>query len=436
MNNIDFNKKLTFFGLTMVATGSCIGSGIFLTPSSIAATLPNGWMITGAWSLGGVITLTGALTFAELGSMFPAEGGVYVYIKEAFGDFMAFLYGWAVLLIITSGAIAALALAFARYIDVLMPLSDIQLKLLPILAILTVTLLNVRGVNYSQWLTNSLTILKLGGIALIIFVGLTRGSTGTLSLNLASSSSGFSSFFVAMIGVLWSFGGWHHASFLAGEAINAKETVPRAMIMGAVLVTGVYILVNFAYMMLLELSTISSSQNVAADALNNVMSVGGSLIAGIIAVSVLGTIAIYSMSAPRLYYTMGKDKVFFPVLGKLHKEYRTPAVAMYLQCSWSIILVLFWGTFENVITYALFTSWIFLSMAALGIFILRKKLPDRNRPYRTTWYPITPIVFISASWILVINTLLKRPIHALAGLVLILLGLPFYFYFVKHLNDK
>jgi len=433
----ELKKELSLYGLTMVAIGSCIGSGIFLTPSQIAGHLPAPLLILLVWGLGGVITLMGALTFAELGAMFPQAGGVYVYLKEAYGDLFGFLYGWVYLVVITSGANAALSIACAYYLAFIFPLSKTGITITAIIALVVVTLVNILHVKAAEIFTNVFTGMKLLGIAAVIGIGLYFGradfslfdSSGTGSVDNLISALG-----LALIGVLWSYGGWQHASFVAGEARDSRSMIPRAMIIGALVVAVVYLLTNLAYLLLLPVEDIASSQSLAADAVSTILPYGGVLIALLIAVSTFGTLGIYTLSAPRIYYAMAKDGLFFKKLAWVHPRFRTPVNAILVQSAWAVVLLLFWGTFEDLITYVVFTDWVFFGLTAVGIFIFRHKYPDLPRPYRTLGYPVVPLIFISITFLFVINSLIEKPLHALAGLTLMLMALPVYHYFKNKRN--
>ncbi len=430
----ELKKDLRLYGLTMVAIGSCIGSGIFLTPSQIASYLPSPLWILIAWALGGIITLTGALTFAELGSLFPQAGGVYVYLKEAYGELFGFLYGWAYLLVITSGANAALSIACAYYLAFVFPLGDSGVKIAAIGALGIVTAVNILRVRAAEIFTNVFTGLKLFGIAAVIVIGLVWGKAKVVfSQAEASSSSGdlIAAFGLALIGVLWSYGGWQHASFVAGEARDAKRTIPRAMILGALIVAVVYLLTNVAYLFMLPVDALAASNSLAADAVSTILPFGGVLIALLIAISTFGTLGIYTLSAPRIYYAMSRDGLFFKKLSWVHPRFRTPVNAILIQSSWAVVLLLFWRTFEDLITYVVFTDWIFFGLTAIGIFIFRRKLKDHPRPYRTLGYPVVPLIFVSITFLFVLNSLIERPLHAWAGLILMALALPVFFTFRK-----
>lgn len=427
-------KELTLYGLIMVAIGSCIGSGIFVTPSQIAGLVPSAGLILAVWALGGLVTITGALTFGELGSLFPKAGGIYVFLKEAYGGWLGFLYGWAYLLIITSGSIAVLSLAFAYYLSFFIPMGETGKIVTSIIVIIALTTLNVFRAKFGEIFSNIFTGLKILGILIIIGCGFIFGSSDLsfkdFSIGFGSNSS-LSGFGVALVGVLFSYGGWQHASFLAGETKNPSRNVPIAMIAGALIVTVIYLLVNVSYMLLLPVGTIGSSQKVAAEAISTVLPFGGMLVAAIIAISTLGTIGIYTLSAPRIYYAMADDGLFFKKIADVHPKFRTPINAIIAQSAWSIVLLLFWGTFEDLITYTVSVEWIFFTLAAIGIFIFRKKLKNADRPYKTFGYPITPLIFICINTWFVTNILIRKPLHMGIGIGFLILGIPVYLFFKR-----
>ncbi|MBA4322826.1 MAG: hypothetical protein C0408_08425 [Odoribacter sp.] len=240
-----------------------------------------------------------------------------------------------------------------------------------------------------------------------------------------------SGFGVALVGVLFSYGGWQHASFLAGETKNPARNVPVAMITGALIVIVIYLLVNVSYLLLLPVGEIAASQKVAAEAISTILPFGGILVAGIIAISTLGTIGIYTLSAPRIYYAMADDGLFFKKIADVHPKFRTPVNAIVAQSVWSIVLLLFWGTFEDLITYTVSVEWIFFTLAAAGIFIFRKKMKNADRPYKTFGYPVTPLIFICINIWFVTNIMINKPLHIAVGIGFLILGIPFYLYFKK-----
>lgn len=426
----ELKQKLSLSGLTMVAIGGAIGAGIFVTPYEVAQALPHGgWMLM-VWVLGGLVALTGALTFAELGGMFPKAGGVYVYLREAYGPLAGFLYGWVTLLVINTGSLAALGITFAEYATFFVPLSSLGKTLLAAGVIGGLTLINIRGVQTSQALVHVFTGLKLLAIVGIIAIAIWWSPTQvhhtdwSLESNPPPNLSG--ALLTALVGVLWSFGGWHHATYLSGEAIHPSRTVPLAMLLGTMVVTLTYVLVNMAYLLLLPVEGIAGSIRVAGDAVGAVIPGGGRWVAAAIGISVFGTIAIYTMSAPRIYFAMARDGVFFSQLSKIHPKFHTPANAMLVQAVWAILLLFFWGTFSNLITYVTFMDIAFMAMAGFGVFLFRHRQPDRERPYRAFAYPLTPLVFSAISGVFVINTLIQQPLHALAGLAVVLVGMALY----------
>ena len=426
MSNL--NKKLTLYGLTMIAVGSCIGSGIFVTPAQIAGAVPNATLVLAVWALGGVIALTGALTFSELGGMFPQSGGVYVYLKEAYGDMVGFLYGWVILLVINTGALAGLCVAFAEYMKIFVPdMSQGAKTGIAAATMLVLTGINILGVNVSQGLSNFFTGLKLLSIGGIIVAGFLFFDPAKVHLDFSLAENVPHNLATAMltglIGVLFSVGGWHHASYLAGEAIDAPRTVPRAMFLGVIIVISMYLLVNLAYMFLLPLEAIAETPRVAGDAMATIAPWGGKAVAVAIALSIFGTISIYTMSAPRIYFAMAEDGIFFKQLAYVHPRWRTPVVAMLVQVIWAIAVLLFFqGFFDKIITFVTFMDIAFMGLAGAAVFVFRRNKKDAERPVRAWGYPWVPAVFVAISAAFALNTLLERPEQALPGLGLLAVG--------------
>ncbi len=361
----------------------------------------------------------------------PQAGGVYVFLNEGYGKPVGFLYGWAYFLVVNTGGIAALSGAFATYFGYFIRLGPAGIKITAVTGILILTLINVRGVKIGGIFSDLFTLPKLAGIFGVILVGFILGSGHIAHFSLAISNPG-GGLALAMVGVLWSYGGWQHATYTAGEARNPKRDVPFAMITAALIVTAVYVSINIAYMFLLTPEQIASSPGVAADAIETVLGpVGGGLIAMAIFISTFGTAGIYTLTAPRIYFAMANDGIFFKSIGEIHKKYNTPYLAITMQSLWAVILVLFWGTFENLISYVVFTDWIFFALAGATVFILRKKMPQVKREYKTPGYPFTPLLFVGVSVWFVINTLIEKPEQAIAGIIMLALGIPVYLYWKK-----
>lgn len=426
-------QKLNLYGLTMIAVGSCIGAGIFVAPGQIVRALPNPTLILLVWMLGGLMSLLGALTFAELGGMYPKSGGVYVYLKEAYGRIAGFLYGWIVLLVINTGALAGLCVAFAEYMKIFAPgMSETTKTAIAAGTMLGLTAINILGVHVSQGLSNLFTGLKLAAIVAIVVVGLIYYDPVKVPVDFSLSQGVPDHLVTAMltglIGVFFSVGGWHHASYVAGEAINPRRTVPLAMLFGVLIVTAAYLTINFVYMRLLPLPAIAATQTVAGDAVAAVFSWGGKAVAIAIALSIFGTISIYTMSAPRIYYAMAQDGVFFKQLADVHPRWRTPVIAMLTQVVWALAVLLFFrGLFDRIISFVTFMDALFFALAGASIFVFRKKRPDAERPYRTWAYPVVPLLFVGLQTAFAVNILLQQPEQAVPGLVLMGLGIAVFF---------
>lgn len=428
----ELRRSLTLFDVTMIAIGGTIGSGIFLTPSLIAAALPSPWLSMAVWTAGGLMALAGALSFSELAAMMPRAGGMYVYLKEAYGDLVAFLFGWAYFLVVNGGGLGALSVAFATYLGYFVPLGAAGTKVAAVAGLLALATINVLGVKAGAVFSDVFTALKIAGIAGLILVGLAMGSPGTTDFtpSLASGPAGlWGGLTLAMVGVLWSSGGWQHATFASAEIKNVRRTLPLAMLAGTAAVTLIYLLTNLAYMFLLSPAGMAASPRVAADAIERALGpAGGSLISLAIFISTFGVVGIYTLTAPRIYFAMARDGLFFRRAASIHPRFRTPAFAIAAQALWAAVMILFWGTFENLISYVVFTDWIFFGLAAAAVLVLRRRQPHAERPFTVPLYPFTPLFFVAMSAWFVATTLVQKPAQAWAGLALLALGLPVYWY--------
>jgi APA family basic amino acid/polyamine antiporter len=428
-------QDLSLFDLTMIAIGSTIGSGIFLTPALITRSLEYPGWILAVWVIGGVMALSGALSFSELGAMMPKAGGIYVFLSETYGGLVGFLFGWTEFLVTNTGSIAALAIAFATYLGYLLPLGPSGIVSSAVAGVVLLTVVNVLGVKVGGVFSDIFTGLKILGIIGLIIAGFTLGSTGHIDMSTPfhlPPGGLSSSIALALVGVLWSIGGWQHATFTGAEVKNPQRNLPRAMIIAAAVITFLYILTVIAYMLLLREPEIASSQRLAADAMERVLgTAGGAAIAITVFISTFGTAGIYTLTAPRIYYAMALDRVFFEPVARLHPRFGTPAVAIISQSIWAIFLIALWGTFENLISYVVFTDWIFFGLTGAAVVILRRKRPDLPRPYRTVLYPVTPVLFALGSAWFVINTFVNKPAEAGAGILFLLLGVPVYLLWKK-----
>ena len=430
-------RSLGLTALTLIAVGGCIGSGIFKSPSAVADYLRDPTLILAVWGLGGLIALSGALTLAETGSMFPKAGGIYVYIKEAFGELTAFLYGWTILAVSNTGSIAALVITFAHYVGFIIPIGDRGELLLSITAIVVVTFANLFGARAGGTLAGVFTSLKLMGIIVIILAGLFMAgipmfeNVSEIASVGAKDKGPISAFGLALISVLWAYGGWQHASMLSGEAKNPSRNIPLAMVLGAFIVTVVYMLTNVAYLQMLPIDQMAATKTVAADAMSQKFSWGGNFVAALIAISTFGTASIYCLSAPRIYFAMANDGLFFKSMAQLHPKYQVPVNAILIQSAWAIVLLLLWGTFEDLITYVEFIDYIFFMLAGISMLILRRKMPNAERPYRTWGYPVVPLFFVLVIGWFISNTLIEKPLESLAGVAVLLVGVPLFYLFKR-----
>lgn len=425
-------RKINLFGLTMIVIGSCIGSGIFMTSNKIVGQLVDFEKVLLVWFLGGLVSILGTLTFAELGGMFPKSGGIYVYLKEGYGRLFGFLYGWGILFIINTGAIAAISVAFSNFAAHFFDFGPVAKQILATSLILLMTFINITGVSISQILTNFFSSLKILAILFILLVGIIMGASNTglfeASQTAVSNEVGINDYLLAFVGVFWSFGGWHHSTFLSGEVIKAQYTVPKAMILGVTLVTILYLLANAAYYMLLPIDEIIASERVAADAMQAAFDSGGSIVTILVLFSLAGTIAIFTMSAPRIYFAMAKDGLFFNFMTKVHPEFGTPYYAMLFQSAWAILLIFLWEQFHRIIHFVVFMDILFLMIAASTIFVFRVKRPDMKRPYKALLYPVIPALYVLITAAFILNDISNLNIECLVGLGIIGIGVVVYFY--------
>ena len=436
----DLKKGLNITGLTMIVIGACIGSGIFVTPAGTFKELPHHGYVLLTWLLGGFITFLGAMTFSELSARFPKAGGVYVFLREAYGDMAGFLYGWIILLIVNTGALAALCVVFTDFLGFFFEMNSFQKQAIAIGTITLLTCVNIIGVNISGLFAKLFTGLKLIALLAIIILGLVffnaEETTHQLNFNFTQMPENLGSMMLlAFVGVFWSFGGWHHATYLAGETKNPQSTVPKAMLLGTLAVTLFYLFVILAYSSLLPMDQIIASERVAGDAVGNVIKGGGKLVAIGIAISIFGTIGIYTMSAPRIYYAMAKDGIFFKFLAKVHPKYKTPYLAMLFQCAWAIILILAFKNFHNLMTFATFMDILFMAIATSTVFVFRWKKKEDKPAYLLKFYPLIPIIYLLVTIAFVVNTLIHIEGVPNIALGILLLGVPTYLLFKKYKTD-
>jgi APA family basic amino acid/polyamine antiporter len=440
----------------MVMVGIVIGSGIFLSTGIMAKYIPSAGLLLLAWVVGGLLTLAGALTYAELGAALPEAGGQYVYLREAYGNMAAFLFGWILFLVYMTGGIAGLALAFAEYFGYFFPSfsTDSTLfsqtfhifgrsltyslsagQLVGVLVIILLSVFNFVGVGLGKFIQNIFTVLKIGIIVAIIGLGFIIGEGTAVSLSLKPASMSFGQiiigFGVALVAVTWAFDGWNNVNFVAGEIKKPSRNLPLALIIGTLGITVLYVLTNYVYLYALPIPEVKGVVRIAEKATSALFgSSTGALISAAVIISTFGSLNGSILTGPRVYYAMAKDKLFFQRVSQVHPRFRTPGFAILIQALWASLLTLA-GTFEQIFTFAMFMAIVFWIAATASVFTLRKKLPDLPRPYKTWGYPVVPALFILASLGILLNTLLEKPAEALAGIILTALGIPVYYHWKR-----
>ncbi|PYO40529.1 MAG: amino acid transporter, partial [Gemmatimonadetes bacterium] len=408
------------------------GSGIFLVPGNVLNSARGDVGVALLiWALGGVLSLLGALSFGELGAMEPEAGGIYVYLRQAYGPLVAFLYGWAMFFVIGSGSIATLAVAFGtRYLPQLVNLGPVAGKTVAVVVIAAVAAVNVRGTRQGATVQNWSTAIKVGALLLMSVALLARGhgwGGEVRFLDTPLNGTLLAGAGVGMIGVLWAYEGWQYVTFSAGEAVNPQRTFPRGIVLGTLLVVGIYLLANVSYVAALGAEGVGTSKRVAADALGRLFGTGwGSVITIPILISILGAANGLTLTTPRVFYAMARDGLFFGKLAEVHPRFGTPAVAVIAGSAWAMVLAVS-GTFEQLYTYVVLSSWIFFVLGAAALFLYRRRRPDAPRPFRTPGYPVTPALFILAAVAVVVNTLAAKPTQGAIELAILATGVPAYF---------
>jgi APA family basic amino acid/polyamine antiporter len=476
-----FVKAMTLTDATMLVAGSMIGSGIFIVSASMARDLPSPlWMML-AWVLSGVMTLLGALAYGELAAMYPRAGGQYLFLRESMGSLMGFLYGWTFFVVIGTGTIAAVAVAFGRFLGVLLPgitpdrfgwfpqvdvcvaalgctnpANAIQVGLSPqrligLISIAFLTWINLRGVREGKIVQTTLTVVKTGALALLILLGLTIGRNAE-AITANFTGGGFTgqwsftsalviAFGAAMVGSLFSSDAWNSVTFAAAEVKNPARNLPLALVLGTGLVSLLYILANFSYLSVLPYAGTAEGATVVARGLNHATQdrvgtavaetifgpSGALLMAGAILVSTFGCNNGLILSGARVYYAMARDGLFFRRAGTLNKH-TVPAFALVVQWIWTAILCLT-GTYGQLLNYVIFAALLFYAFTTAGLFILRAKRPDVNRPYRAVGYPLLPALYIVLCCAVMLLLLLSPTTRteSISGLVLVLIGIPVFY---------
>lgn len=424
-------RRLGLLDSLSIVIGVIIGAGIFLVPSLVAQQLKSSSAILSVWAFAGVISFFGALACAELGTMFPATGGQYVFLRESWGPLVGFLCGWSMFVVARTAQVAWLAVTLALYMSYFVPLSGLASKLLGLGAIAVFTLINYWGVKAGALVQNIFAFAKVAGLALII--GSAFLWSGKITASSQPSVGGFSlsGFGVALIACVLACDGWVQLSFVAGEIRNPQRNILLALGIGSAVCTAIYLLANVAYLRVLSIPEIAASDHVAAAVAARVMgSGGGKLVSLIILMSIIGTLNGCFLTSPRIYFAQARDGLFFRRFATIHPRHQTPSFAIVAQAVWAAVLLLT-GSFESLLDYAMFALWLSYGAMVAGVIVLRVKRPELARPYRMWGYPVTAILFLAITAWFLGNMLVTRPVPSLAGLAFIVAGVPVYFFWAR-----
>jgi APA family basic amino acid/polyamine antiporter len=440
---------------TLLTIGSIVGTGIFITTGDMAKVLPHPGLILAVWAVGGLLTLAGALTYAELGALFPRAGGLYHFLKEAYGPLWGFLYGWASFLVIMTGGIAAIGVAFGEYLGSFLPFFSTRHVLLAVplgsvtwtvsggqvaaaLAIVALTAVNHFGLKEGASVQNVLTVVKVGSIALIGAIGLWAPAATPLSLTaapglpLGALATGFG---VAMIAALWTYDGWYGVTCSAGELRDPGRSLPRGIIAGTATVAVLYLLLNLAYARALPVAAMAATPRIGEAAAAALFGPGAAhLVSAIVLISTFGCLSSTILYSSRIYLPMAEDGVFFRGIATIHPRHRTPTRSLWAQTGWALFLT-FSGTYDQLYTYVVFAAVLFHAGIGSAVFVLRRRRPDLPRPYRAWGYPVVPALFVLSCLLIIANTLAEKPLESLLGLGLVALGLPAYAWMRRPARD-
>jgi APA family basic amino acid/polyamine antiporter len=447
-------RGLSLLDSVLLLAGGIIGSSIFLTAKDIAGPLPHPTLFMLVWVMGAVISMCAAFAFAELGSMFPDSGGQYVYLREAFGDLVAFLYGWMLFAVANGGTIAALSVASAAYLSAIFPAISEQHVVLTaagitltrthiagLIAIVFVTWMNVIGLRKGAVLQNVATWAKFIAMGAFVILGLAIGKgrwanfrwhgehaglTMGLSMNQLISALG-----IGLIAVFWAYDGWVYITWVAGEVKEPRRNVPRAMVLGIIVVAVVYLAMNMTYIYAMPLREVAKHETIAAAAAEAMFSPrAANWLSVVIALACFGAMASCTLSGARVYYAMARDGVFFERMAQVHPKWRTPAFSLIGQAVWACLLTVS-GRYDQLYTYVIYGMVLSYTLTVIGMFVLRWKRPEIPRPYRCTGYPWLPAIYVLLGTWWTINTIVERPKEALAGTIIVLLGVPGYLYWKR-----
>lgn len=449
----ELKRDLGLWSAAAIVVGTVIGSGIFIVPKSMVLNVGSPGMVLFVFLFGGLLSLAGALTYAELAAMLPEAGGEYVYLREAYGPMWAFIYGWTQLLVAKSASIATLATGFYLYLANFFPVLEhvIASATLPLVGLVEIRngqmfamvliaslgMLNYFGVRIGGNVQVAVTIVKVAAIAAIILVGLFAGVGEVSNFSTSVKSvGGVSGFFAALVAALWAYDGWNNVSMVASEVKDPQRNLPRALILGTLAVMAIYMLANLAYFYVLPAEGVANSDRVAGEMMRRIFGASGAA-----AVSVAAMISIFAalngsiLTGARVPFAVARDGLMWPSLGKIHPRYFTPANSIVVLSLWSMVIVLT-GGYDFLFNLVIFSSWILYGMATASVIVLRRKRPDLARPYKTIGYPVVPILFVLVTIALLGQTFYDKPGQSMLGLLIILLGLPLYAHWSRQVKSR
>ena len=420
-----------------MVVGTIIGASIFVQPSLVSGAVPSVSGMLLVWAVAGALTLIGALVTAELASAFPGTGGVYVFLRESYSPAVAFLWCWAMFWSMHTGIIAAIATVCARYVGFFVPLGNTGVRVVAIGAILVLSAVNYVGVRYGTAVQTTFTIIKVAAVALIAIAGFVAPHRVAAMADISTPPfvPSLRALVAATVAGLFAFGGWHMVTYTGDETVDARRTIPRALLIGTLAVTASYIAVNAAYLAVLSPAAVASSNRVAADFGDIVLGNGGAAaMSALVVLSTLGAMTGIILTGPRVYLAAAHDGLLFRWIGGIHPRYGTPHHAIALQAVWASILVAT-GTYRALFTRVVYTEWIFFGLMTAGVFVLRRRA-DYAPAYRAWGYPVLPLVFIVSTAVIVFNQLASDPIESATGLLIVLAGLPIYYLRAARLNSR
>jgi APA family basic amino acid/polyamine antiporter len=418
-------RRLNLFDATMIVMGGIVGAGIFMNPAVVAQEVSAPLAALGAWALGGLFALAGAFIYAELAARRPAVGGQYAYLREAFHPLVAFLYAWTLLLVSQSGGMAAVAMTFARYFREISGAAATD-SAIAVISIACLTLVNCLGVRAGSNMQSVFMVLKIGAIAMLIAVGVWAAPTSAAWLS-SSDGADTGGFGAALVPVLFAYGGWQTASFMAGELRDPRRDLPRGLLIGVIGVITLYLLVNLVCIRVLGMSGLAQTSTPASDVMRTALGErGATLIAAGIAISTIGFLSQNLLTGPRVYFAMAQDGVFFRSVAAVHPRTRVPVVSIVLQGTVAALLALT-GSYERILGYVVSIDWLFFGLTAMALVIFRSREKEIPPNINVPGHPWTTLAFVAGAWLVVANTIIRFPADALAGMALLVAGVPVYF---------